>query len=144
MEVALALLADAANLTANGKLNVLGAFTSINVVGDFPYTHPSMTLVVKFEADRFEAGSEKQIEIIIADADGGQLHRLTARATLPEPKGSQPIIVLTQIQFNNVQFAKAGSYAFVIMVGGETKHRVPFTVIDMTGEETTDDAPEGD
>lgn len=137
MDVDLALLADAANLTANGKLNVLGAFTNINVRTGFPYTHPLMTLVIKFKADRFEAGSEKQIEVIVADPDGGRIAGMTAKAKLPEARGPEPISVVMQLQFASLQFAKGGPYAFVILVGGDTKDRVQFTVSDLTGEEAT-------
>ena len=143
MEVALALLADAANLTANGKLNVLGAFTNLNVRDSFPYTHPLMTLVIKFEADRFEAGSEKQIEVVVSDPDGGQLARLTAKAMLPEHEGPEPIGVMMQLQFQNLQFAKGGAHAFVILVGGDVKQRVGFTVSDLTGEGATGGAANG-
>ncbi len=143
MEVALALLADAANVTANGKLNVLGAFTSINVRSGFPYRHPSMTLVVQFEADRFEAGSEKQIEVVLSNPDGGELARLSAKAKLPETKGPEPISVVIQLQFANLKFAGGGPHAFVIMVGGETKRRVGFMVNDLTGEEATGGAADG-
>ena len=144
MEVSLALLADAANITANGKLNVLGAFTNINARGGFPHTHPVMTLVIKFEADRFEAGAEKEIEVVVSDPDGGELARLNAKAKLPESTGPDPISAMMQLQFTSLQFAKAGPHAFVILVGGDVKQRVPFKVTDLTRKEPTDGAADRD
>ena len=49
MQVKLALLADYANVTAEGKLNILGIFDRINVVG-VPAVHPQMHFILRLEA----------------------------------------------------------------------------------------------
>ena len=51
MDVTLALLADAANVSQDGKLNILGIFNGLGAAA-FPATHPSMHLVLRFEASR--------------------------------------------------------------------------------------------
>ena len=45
MHVAFALFADAANLSQEGKLNILGVFDALQV-GTLPALHPRATLVV--------------------------------------------------------------------------------------------------
>jgi len=49
MEVVLAVLADYANVSQEGKLNIMGIFDIISSE-KFPTFHPEMKLVVQFEA----------------------------------------------------------------------------------------------
>jgi hypothetical protein len=49
MHVNLAVLCDAANVSREGKLNILGEFDSIHA-SSFPLTYPTMVLVVRMEA----------------------------------------------------------------------------------------------
>src|SRR6185436_5289009 len=48
VDVKLALLADGANATAEGKLNILGIFNALHAAS-FPCAHPHMCLVLRFE-----------------------------------------------------------------------------------------------
>jgi hypothetical protein len=133
MEVTLALLADAANSTANNKLNVLGVFSNINPP-IIPYTHPTMTLVVKFEADPVEANTKKTIQVVLLEPDGRELHRLEIEATLPPAGDAGHILeVVMQMALNGIKFERPGPHAFVVMVNGETKRRVPLNVSPASG-----------
>jgi len=129
MEVALALLADAANATANNKLNVLGAFTHINPPM-LPYQHPAMTLVLKFDADPVEENTDKTIQVVLVDPDGRELNRLDIQSHLPagDAPGAQ-IEVLLQLTLNGIRFERPGPHAYVVLVNGETKTRVPLNVV---------------
>ena len=49
MNVRLAVLADYANVTGDGKLNILGIFDRINLL-QIPAVHPQMHLVLRIEA----------------------------------------------------------------------------------------------
>ena len=49
MHVTFALFADAANLSQEGKLNILGVFDALQV-GSLPAVHPRATLVLRFKA----------------------------------------------------------------------------------------------
>jgi hypothetical protein len=55
MHISFALFADAANLSQEGKLNVLGVFDALQV-GAVPAVHPRATLVVRLKADQEDAG----------------------------------------------------------------------------------------
>src|SRR5690606_13334962 len=55
MHVAFALFADAANLSQEGKLNILGVFDALQV-GQTPAVHPRAHLVVRFKASPDDAG----------------------------------------------------------------------------------------
>jgi hypothetical protein len=147
MEVALALLADAANATANNKLNVLGVFGNINPPM-LPHRHPSMTLVLKFDADSVEGDTDKNIQIVLVDPDGRELNRLEIQGHVPPGRvPGAPIEMIMQVSMNGLKFERAGPHAFVVLVNGETKKRVPLNVTapvippQETGGEPGDSAP---
>ena len=58
MYVSFALFADAANLSQEGKLNILGVFDALQV-GGVPAVHPRATLVVRLKADGEDAGTHR-------------------------------------------------------------------------------------
>lgn len=62
MNAKLALLADFANQSADGMLNILGAFDTIYAVKS-PAVHPEMKLVVRFEVHPAEAEQHRQLDI---------------------------------------------------------------------------------
>jgi hypothetical protein len=58
MHIAFALFADAANLSQEGKLNILGVFDALQV-GSLPALHPRATLVLRFKAGPADVGAHK-------------------------------------------------------------------------------------
>ena len=119
MRVPLALLADYANVTSDGKLNIMGTFNTIRAVG-FPSTHPQMRLITVMETDPAERGTTKTIEIVLLDADGNKLLQiggsLQVAADAPLAQRFNQIVELT-----GVQFPRPGAYSFRISVNGEEK-----------------------
>ena len=71
MEVDLAVIADAANVSQEGKLNILGVFDTI-WAREFPFRHATMVLVVRVRAD-FTEGGGHPLEVRLVDADGAQI-----------------------------------------------------------------------
>lgn len=128
MDVTLAVLADFASVTREGKLNILGIFHEINPA-NFPTVLPIFYIVVAFEAGPMEAGSAKHTEIILHDADGGQKMRIQNDFEVPPASrpgrrsGIHQINAIIQLRFEN-----SGDYQFVIMVNGEEKGSIPLRV----------------
>ena len=58
MHVTFALFADAANLSQEGKLNILGVFDALQVAS-LPALHPRATLVVHLKGTASDAGSHR-------------------------------------------------------------------------------------
>lgn len=58
MHVTFALFADAANLSQEGKLNILGVFDALQV-GSLPALHPRATLVVHLKGTPADVGSHR-------------------------------------------------------------------------------------
>ena len=128
MQVKLALLADYANVTADGKLNILGIFDRIQV-GELPAVHPQMHFILRLEAHPAERDREHRVEIKLHDPDGqtifqvqGQIHPRTA--TAPGAVTTNQILTL-----NNLQLTKTGGYTFIVFVNNDLKSEVPLTVV---------------
>lgn len=121
MEVKFAVLADYANITREGKLNVLGIFDVINAQ-TFPVALPAFYVVVSYEAGAAEFGTEKNIEIVLCDEDGNAL--LRTRQVLRVVRPNRTGVLFTTNQIAGIvafPFNQAGSYRFDILVNGESK-----------------------
>jgi hypothetical protein len=127
MDIAFALLADAANVSREGKLNILGAFDRLHGA-KFPLTWPRMVLVTRFVASAAEYGQEKALEIITMDADGKRLGGANGKMKVPQGQSGR------QLKINHVlpmavTFPSPGQYSIEILVNGEPKATVPLEVV---------------
>ena len=146
MHVAFALLADAANVSREGKLNVLGAFDRI-YGSKFPMTWSRATLVTRFVASAAEYGTEKNIEIITLDADGKRLGGATGKMQVPANKSGRQLKINHLLPLS-ITFPGPGEYSIEILVNGEPKASVALEVVQReerkNGAEGGDAAPEGE
>ena len=131
MEVPLAVLADAANVSLEGKLNIFGIFNRVSAV-NFPTRHPQMQLVLAFEADAAEAEQVKPIEVQLRDSDGHKMVSISGKLKIPKGGSGQPIRINHILPLIGLGFEKPGDYVFKILVNGETKTQVPFAVAQVT------------
>ncbi|HXC25431.1 MAG TPA: hypothetical protein VNU46_05905 [Gemmatimonadaceae bacterium] len=60
MHISFAVFADAANLSQEGKLNVLGIFDALHVAG-FPSVHPRTHFVLRFKGTQSDVGKHTLI-----------------------------------------------------------------------------------
>ena len=126
MNVPLALLADSANISQEGKLNVLGAFSNINAAS-FPAVHPAMVLVLQLEASPAEYGRTRQFEAAFLDSDGKQIAEFKADLQMYAPDDpSVPSNDYVLINIPPMPFPHAGDYAVHVLIGDEEKARIPF------------------
>lgn len=127
MDIAFALLADAANISREGKLNILGAFDRI-YGGKFPLTWPRMVLVTRFVASPAEYGSEKSLEIVTLDADGKRLASASGKMRVPSGQAGRQLKI-NHVLPMSITFPDAGPYSIEILVNGEPKAAVPLDVV---------------
>jgi hypothetical protein len=122
MQVKLALLADYANVTAEGKLNILGIFDRINVQ-ELPVVHPQMHLILRLEAHPAERNRAHNVEIRLHDPDGQTIFEVTGDMV---PQGTIGHTVSTNqiLTLNNLQLSKSGGYNFVVLVNNDLKSEV--------------------
>ena len=140
MDVTLALLCDAANVTADRKLNVLGTFDTIGA-RSFPTVHSKMSLVLRFSASPAEAGETRDITVRALTADGVIIGSIDAQMTVPRPVAPGAHVQMLEIlELQNTVFEGPGDHAFHILIGQDEKTVVPLTLVLLENtEEQTDD-----
>ncbi len=114
MELRYALLADFANVTQDGKLNVLGIFDHL-YSRSFPATHRQLFLVNSIDAGREDEGQKREIKIQLINADGAVLHELEEHLTFGVGKQ-----IVNQVHlFHDLTFVQPGPYQFNIFFDGQ-------------------------
>ena len=118
MDITFAQLADYANVSREGKLNLLGIFDAI-YSPKFPTVHPQMQIVIRFELPRIELGRLHKIEIHLVDEDGKKLFGMDGSITVQNPSPRSPVVHSDQIiTINNLVIPKPGRYEFLILIDG--------------------------
>ncbi len=131
MEIKTAVLADAANVSQEGKLNITGIFNLIHA-GSFPVTWPLMVFVIRLEAHASEIGNH-QIKIQIVDEDGGRLSEVQGALEIgPRDDPRYPAHSDIILQIANAQFPKPGAYSFDILIDGRYEHSARLVVREKT------------
>lgn len=121
MDVNLAVLADYANVSQDGKLNIMGIFQEVNPP-ELPFALPQMYLIVSFEAGPAEFDSMKDIRFALLDSDGNEMLALEGQVQVPRPERPGSRAYINQvIGLNGIVFARPGDYGFAVLVGGETR-----------------------
>lgn len=128
MKIPVALLADEANISQEGKLNVLGAFDRI-AAGRFPTVHPRMVFVFRVHAEYADAGEVFPTRVRLMDEDGGTLFDAAGELVAP-PLAPGEFITANQIfSLVGVRFPHPGHYKFVLNVGQLGTHETPLRVM---------------
>lgn len=125
MEIALAAIADSANVSREGKLNLLGVFDSIRTK-TIPTTHPSMAFAFRVRFEHQDQQQRHRLEVRLIDMDGRPLFTGTARVEVGRIPPGQFVHSSQVLQINNLEFQKAGRYRFRITSEGQEK---PFDTV---------------
>ncbi|WP_419167809.1 DUF6941 family protein [Candidatus Palauibacter sp.] len=131
MQVALAVLADLAIRSEDGKLSVIGLFDGIRV-GNLPAKHSQLSLVLRMTAESSETGREHPIQIRCMDADGESLLTINGEVTpQPPPHPDLPATVDQIINIKGMRFEKYGGYSFSIFIDSDLKKTVQLQVVEL-------------
>jgi hypothetical protein len=131
MRLAVAMLADSAQVSG-GKLYILGgAFDTVNARA-FPAAVRSLSVVLVAEVGPGERNRDLPISITLLDEDGTTLgveSKGTMRVGAPSslPAGAASLVPLVG-SFLGIRFPKPGGYVFIIDHEGEELGRIPFRV----------------
>ncbi len=128
MNVTLAVLADYANVTQEGKLNIMGIFDSIHAQ-KFPALHPEMKLVTQFEAGIAEVRKVHQLEIVLMGADGARLFSVSGQLQVGEIQSGTLYKTNNILNIRGLKFEQPGEFEFKILVNGEERKSVPLKVL---------------
>jgi len=139
MDVTVSVLADYANVSQDGKLNIMGIFQEINTPV-LPFVLPQMYLVLSFSAGPAEFGTARDVRIVLLHSDGKEVLRLNAQMQVPGAirLGSRAYIN-EAIGLAGVTFERPGDYGFSILVGDDEKATVPLHVNKLVQEEVDND-----
>jgi hypothetical protein len=142
MKVTLAVLADYANVSQEGKLNIMGIFNQLST-GRFPVAHPSMNLVLRLSAHPIEFGRPQAVRVALAGPDGEKIFELGGDITVQGEPG-QTVYSDQILTLNNLVFPKAGDYSFDVLVNNNHEASVPLKVTAIAADtrEGQADAPE--
>lgn len=128
MKCDIAVLADAANVSREGKLNICGIFKNI-YSAQLPLMWPVMVMALQLGFESAEKGKQHTLGVRLVGPDGKviqQLPDLTIDIPADTP-GEMPGLPIT-LNLINVGLASYGAYTFVLTANGQPLQDVPFEV----------------
>jgi hypothetical protein len=123
----MAFLADEANLSQEGKLNVLGVFDRL-AASAFPVVHPRMVFAFRVHAEYGDGGGTFTVRVRLVDEDGGVHFQAEGEIVAPEVPPGEFSVANQLFTLVGVQFAHPGVYKFLVHLGDLPAHETPFVV----------------
>jgi hypothetical protein len=120
MRVQFFVAADYANITGEGKLNVMGIFRSIKAI-NFPARHASMVIVLSLVAEFGEDEMTRNLVVKLLDADGEEQFAVKGQANFPRYRGPGTPEVNAILELKDIVFQTPGDYIFVVLVDSDNK-----------------------
>lgn len=126
MQVVFALFADAANLSQEGKLNVLGVFDALQV-GSLPAVHPRAHLVVHLKGTPTDVGRHT-VTLRWVNPQGSELWTSTGELNVGQPPGGVTEMDLPLIAQIDLPIDAAGAYHMTVSLDDTQRAAVPLQV----------------
>ena len=114
MQISFALFADAANLSQEGKLNVLGVFGALQVAS-LPAVHPRAHLVVGLRGGHEDVGAH-QVALRWSNPAGKELWSTAGNLDIAAPPGEVTELDLPLIASIDLPIDQAGTYTMRVAV----------------------------
>lgn len=127
MQVTFAVLADYANVSREGKLNVMGIFDRV-FARQIPSRFPPMQLVIRLEAPVAELNTEHRIRVQLAGPDDATLFDINGTFTPRGGPAGQPISVNHVIRLADLPLQHTGLHKALIWIDGEMEREVHLRV----------------
>ena len=126
MQISFALFADAANLSQEGKLNVLGVFGAVQVAS-LPAVHPRAHLVVGLRGGRDDVGAH-QVSLRWNNPSGKELWSTAGNLDIALPPGEVTELDLPLIAAIDLPIDQAGTYTMRVAVDDDISTDVRLVV----------------
>ncbi len=130
MHVSFALFADAANLSQEGKLNILGVFDAVQV-GTFPTVHPRAHLVVRLKGTPADVGSHT-VGLRWLNPSGDELWSSDGELNIGAAPPGTAEMDLPLIATVDLPLDRAGAYTMGILLDNEPHAEVHLHVRGMS------------
>jgi hypothetical protein len=129
MIIPMALLADEANISQEGKLNVLGVFDRV-AAASYPTVHPKMVFVFRVQSEYADAGRSFTVRLRLMDEDGKVLFEAGGELVPPAVPPGEFASANQIFTLVGITLPRPGSYTFVLNVGDLPPHETPLTVLE--------------
>ncbi len=126
MQVSFAIFADAANLSQEGKLNVLGVFDALQVTS-LPAVHPRAHLVVHLKGTTTDIGAHT-VQFRWLNPNGNELWSSAGDLNVGAPPPGVSEMDLPLIAQIDLPMDAAGRYMLAIAIDGSPTVDIPVTV----------------
>ena len=126
MHVSFALFADAANLSQEGKLNILGVFDAVQVA-TLPTIHPRATLVVRLKGARSDAGTHT-MGLRWLNPQGTELWSSTGELNIGDAPPGAGDMDLPLIATLDLPIDMPGRYTMAVALDGQPTAEAPVQV----------------
>lgn len=126
MQVAFAVFADAANLSQEGKLNVLGVFDALQV-GTLPAVHPRAHLVVHLKGSPADVGRHT-VTLRWVNPSGNELWTSSGELNVGQPPAGITEMDLPLIAQIDLPIDAAGGYHMSVSLDDRQSAQVPVQV----------------
>lgn len=127
MQVSFALFADAANLSQEGKLNILGVFDAVQVAS-LPALHPRAHLVVRLKGVPAQAGASHRVTLNWLNPAGNELWSSDGQLDITPNSGPSGEVDIPIIASVDLPLDVPGVYRMRISVDTELRGEVPLHV----------------
>jgi hypothetical protein len=123
MQLAFALFADSANVSVEGKLNILGVFDALQV-GNVPAVHPRATLVMRLKGTLDETGHHR-VALTWTSPEGAELWSSSGDLDIgPPPAGAIEMDFPLILTFD-LPIPAGGTFRLRIAIDGEPQLELP-------------------
>lgn len=124
MKLRYAMIAEYANFTGDGKLNLMGVTDRIFAY-NFPAVHRDLVLVNSLETENDDEGTTQELHVQLIDPDGRTVAELTGNLEIAGGKQ-----VFHQIHvFQDVKFESAGSYQVNLFINRDAVEAIPLELV---------------
>lgn len=128
MKIPMAFLADEANVSQEGKLNVMGVFDRI-AGASFPVMHPRMVYAFRIQSEYLDSGRGFTVRVRLLDEDGGTLFEANGEIVAPRVAPGDFATANQLFSLVGIQFPRPGTYKFVLNVGDLPPHETPVQLV---------------
>lgn len=128
MRLRLNVAADYANLSSEGKLNIMGVFHEVSPQA-FPAALSQGFIVLEWEAGPAEVGTQREMRLAFVDPDGNEKIALGVSIEVPGPgRPGSPTLFNQIINVAGAPLERSGEHAFYVLVDDDEKGRIALYV----------------